>query len=91
VLAKTEDEGKRPEGAACNINGIVDKAFESASFTELLAAPPSALQGLAPWTDGALAELKIHSVADLSKYKYCAWAQALTVLAAYERADDGSR
>jgi hypothetical protein len=49
VLAATEEPGKRPEGAAANINGIVDKAFEGSSFKEVLAAPPSALQGLAPW------------------------------------------
>ena len=44
--------GKRPEGASSNINGIVDKAFEASSLKELLAAPPSALQGLAPWWVG---------------------------------------
>jgi hypothetical protein len=49
VLAAAEEPGKRPEGASSNINGIVDKAFEVVSFKELLAAPPSALQGLAPW------------------------------------------
>lgn len=70
VLAKTESpEGGRPDGAASNINGIVDKQYEAASLNELLVAPPSALQGLAPWTDNALAELKIKSVADLAKWK----------------------
>ena len=49
VLASTEEAGKRPEGAASNVNGIVDKAYEASSFKEVLAAPPSALQGLAPW------------------------------------------
>lgn len=49
VLAATEQEGKRQPGSASNINGIVDKAFEGKSFKEVLASPPSALQGLAPW------------------------------------------
>jgi hypothetical protein len=49
VLAKAEVVDKRPPGAASNINGIVDKAYEAASLAELVAAPPSALQGLAPW------------------------------------------
>lgn len=42
-------------------------------------------------TDGALAELGIKSVSDLAKWKYAKWAQALAVLAAYERAEGGSR
>jgi len=42
-------DGNRPAGAGSNINGILDKAWETASFAELLEAPPSALQGLAPW------------------------------------------
>ena len=42
-------EGKRLEGCTANINSGVDKAFEGSSLSQLLDAPPSALQGLAPW------------------------------------------
>lgn len=42
-------------------------------------------------TDNALKELKVNSVGDLAKFKYAAWADSLTTLAAYERADDSSR
>lgn len=42
-------------------------------------------------TDSALQELGIKSVSDLAKWKFAAWAQALTTLAAYERLDGGSR
>jgi hypothetical protein len=49
VLADTEAPGKRPPGAAANVNHGVDKAYEGSSFAQLLDAPPSALQGLAPW------------------------------------------
>ena len=49
TLADTEVEGARPAGAAANINSGIDQAFETASLNELLAAPPSALQGLASW------------------------------------------
>jgi hypothetical protein len=38
-----------------------------------------------------LKELKISSVGDLAKWKYAAWAEALTVLAGFERADGSSR
>lgn len=42
-------------------------------------------------TDSALQELGIKSVSDLAKWKFAAWAHALTTLAAYERLDSGSR
>ena len=44
-----QEVGKRPAGAAMNVNSGVDAEWESSSLAELLAAPPSALQGLAPW------------------------------------------
>ncbi|GBF95361.1 hypothetical protein Rsub_07789 [Raphidocelis subcapitata] len=80
VLADTEVEGKRVEGSAANVNSGVDKAFEGASFTQLLAAPPSVLQGLAPW-----------SIKDLSKWKFARWAEALVVAAEFENDEGGSR
>jgi hypothetical protein len=43
-----QEAGGRPEGAACNINGLLDKQWEAAALAEVLAAPPSALQGLGP-------------------------------------------
>ncbi|WIA18329.1 hypothetical protein OEZ85_009794 [Tetradesmus obliquus] len=91
VLAKTEVADARPAGSLLNVNGLVDQAYEAATLNELLAAPPSALQGLAPWTDGALAKLKIKSVGDLAKWKYASWADALVTLAEYEREDMSSR
>lgn len=91
ALAKTEEAGARPAGALANINGIVDQAYEAASFAELLESPPSCLQGLAPWSDSALKDLKITSVGGLAKYKYAAWAAAISELAAWERDDFGSR
>jgi hypothetical protein len=42
-------------------------------------------------TDGALQQLRIKSVADLAKWKYAGWADALVTLAEYEREDMGSR
>lgn len=38
----------RPAGSLLNVNGLVDQAYEAATLNELLAAPPSALQGLRP-------------------------------------------
>lgn len=90
ALAATEEAGGRPEGAACNINGLLDKQWEVAALGEVLAAPPSALQGLRPKSDEVLGELGIRSVQDLADWKYAAWADALVTLAEYERADFSS-
>lgn len=91
VLAATEVEGKRLEGCTANINSGVDKAFEGSSLSQLLDAPPSALQGLAPWTDTTLEKLRIKSVKDLSKWKFARWAEALVIAAEFENEDSGSR
>lgn len=91
ALAAVEVEGARPAGALSNVNGLVDKAYEHASFAELLAAPPSALQGLAPWVDDALKKLRVKTIKDLAKWKFALWAEAIHTLAAYEREDGGSR
>ncbi|KAF6264790.1 hypothetical protein COO60DRAFT_1634150 [Scenedesmus sp. NREL 46B-D3] len=84
VLAATEEAGAHPEGAACNINGALDKQWEAASLAEVLAAPPPALQGLGPKSDEAMGELGIKSVQDLAR-KYAAWADALLTLAEFEK------
>eukprot|EP00878_Enallax_costatus_P041530 GHUV01048336.1.p2 GENE.GHUV01048336.1~~GHUV01048336.1.p2 ORF type:complete len:189 (+),score=58.83 GHUV01048336.1:420-986(+) len=90
VLAGTEEPGKRPAGARSNINGILDKAWETASLQEILAASPSALQGLAAKADEALSQLGIKTIADLANWKYAAWSESLAVLAEYESVDFSS-
>ena len=49
TLAAVEESGARSTECVMNIDEAVDKAFEKKPFKELLDAPPSALQGLAPW------------------------------------------
>ncbi|KAF6255269.1 hypothetical protein COO60DRAFT_235452 [Scenedesmus sp. NREL 46B-D3] len=82
---RLQEAGARPEGAACNINGALDKQWEAASLAEVLAAPPSALQGLGPKSDEAMGELGIKSVQKLASWKYAAWADALLTLAEFEK------
>ncbi|KIZ01039.1 hypothetical protein MNEG_6924 [Monoraphidium neglectum] len=91
VLADTEVAGKRLEGSGANINSGVDKAFENYSFQELLDAPPSALQGLAQWSDTTLAQLRIKTIKDLAQWKFARWAEALTIAAEFENPEGGSR
>lgn len=62
----------------------LDKAYESLSLAEILAAPPSALAGLTEKHDEAFAAVGIRSVGDLGSNKYVALAQALVDLAAQE-------
>jgi hypothetical protein len=60
---------------------LVDKAWEDKSAAEILAAPPSALEGLTEKHDEVLAGLGIKSVGDLGKWKYASRAAALVALA----------
>jgi predicted flap endonuclease-1-like 5' DNA nuclease len=60
---------------------LVDKAWEDKTATEILAAPPSALEGLTEKHDEVLKGLGIKTVADLGKWKYATRAAALVELA----------
>ncbi|MBW0116325.1 hypothetical protein [Pseudonocardia abyssalis] len=59
---------------------LVDKAWEDKSAEEVLAAPPSALEGLSERHDAILADLGIKTVADLGNWKYAQRAAALVAL-----------
>jgi hypothetical protein len=59
---------------------LVDKAWEDKSAAEILAAPPSALEGLTEKHDEVLAGLGIKTVADLGNWKYAQRAAALVAL-----------
>jgi len=69
-----------------NINSLVDKAYENKSFTEILNAPVSALQGL---SDGDANKLKdafnIKTVNDLATNKFFLRAVAIAQLASSEK------
>lgn len=69
---------------AINLNKLVDKAYEDKSIAEILAAPPSALEGLTARHDEALASLGIKSIGDLGNWKYAKAAAALAHLADHE-------
>ena len=60
---------------------LVDKAWEDKTAAEILAAPPSALEGLTEKHDEVLAGLGIKTVGDLGKWKYATRAAALVELA----------
>jgi hypothetical protein len=69
---------------ALNLNNLVDKAYEDKTLKDLLAAPPSALEGLTARHDELLAELGIKSIEDLGKWKYAQRAYAIHALASFE-------
>lgn len=60
---------------------LVDKAWEEMTAAEILAAPPSALEGLTERHDEALASIGIKTVGDLANWKYAKRAAALAALA----------
>ena len=72
-----------------NMNKALDKAHEPCSFAEILALPPSALQGLAERADPKLAKMHIKTIEDLGNWKFYKIAKAITVLADTE--EDGAR
>ena len=68
-----------------NLDKLVDKAYEDKTLNEILDAPPSALEGLTPKHDEALAEFKIKTIRDLGKWKFAERAAALVKLAELEQ------
>lgn len=60
---------------------LVDKAWEDKTAAEILAAPPSALEGLTEKHDEYLAALGIKTVGELGKWKFARRAAALVALA----------
>jgi hypothetical protein len=69
------------KGSAVKFAKLVDKAWEDKSAAEILAAPPSALEGLTEKHDEVLAGLGVKTVGDLGKWKYATRAAALVALA----------
>lgn len=66
------------------LDKVLDKAYENKPLAEILSAPPSALAGLTPEHDKALAALKINTIADLGGNKYFQIAATLVELRAKE-------
>jgi len=92
-LAKVEVKGQRVEDSKLNINRILDKKYEKYAFKDLLKQPLSAFSGLTEKIDehfGKDVGVNLKTIGDLSKYKFCRWAQALVALADYENADQSS-
>jgi len=84
ALANTEEKDKRAANSVMNINKCIDKEHHTKTLGELVAAPVSALNGLAEWSDEALGKMKIKSIKDLAGWKYPIYAEAMNVLAEFE-------
>jgi predicted flap endonuclease-1-like 5' DNA nuclease len=67
-----------------NIDKAVDKAYETKSIKDILAAPPSALAGLTEKHDEVLASLGVKTVEQLGSWKYAEVARSLVALAKHE-------
>ena len=84
ALAETESEEGREEGCEFNLNKALDKEYETMSLAEILKAPPSALQGLAPTADNLLTTLYIKTIEDLGTCKWAMWAESIVILSAFD-------
>ena len=66
---------------SADLSKYLDKAYESSSLTEILAAPVSALAGVTEDDAAALAKaFGVKTVGDLGKNKYFLAAQAMLAL-----------
>ncbi len=71
--------------AHMNINGALDKAYESKSLKELVDAPIAALQGVSDKDAKLLDEaFGIKTIREFAELKYVKWAQAIVALAQVE-------
>mmetsp|Transcript_16241 Transcript_16241/g.39998 ORF Transcript_16241/g.39998 Transcript_16241/m.39998 type:complete len:189 (+) Transcript_16241:3-569(+) len=84
VCASLEEDGKRMADSVLNLDNALDKEHESKSLAEIVALPPSALQGLPPKADEELQSHHITTIQKLADWKYMKWAQAVTALVDYE-------
>jgi hypothetical protein len=91
ALGKREADGGRPADCRMNVNKAVDQAYETRTLREIVAAPPSALQGLTPADDDTLRALGVKTIDALGKWKYAVWAEAIVTLAQLESAEFESR
>lgn len=87
ALAAKEVPGHRDEDSKLNANKALDAAHENKSFHEILALPPSALQGLAEKHDELLEAFHIKTIQDLGTWKYGTLANAIVTLAELETED----
>jgi hypothetical protein len=72
--AEDESAAKRQkvdinQAYSMDINGAVDKEYETSLLSTIAEAPVSALQGIGPKTVEALGDLGVKTVKDLSEYK----------------------
>mmetsp|Transcript_12894 Transcript_12894/g.17279 ORF Transcript_12894/g.17279 Transcript_12894/m.17279 type:complete len:157 (-) Transcript_12894:273-743(-) len=84
TLAAMEISGEE-SAIALNIDNCVDLEHENKSFREIVALPPSALQGLTTKHDDILSSLHIMTIRDLGNWDAAKCADAITILAALEK------
>jgi hypothetical protein len=69
-------------GKIMNLNTLVDKSYEFASFKDIADAPLVALQGLSQADAATLKTIfNINSIRELAQLKFVKWASAITIIA----------
>lgn len=90
ALVESEEEDKRSDGAALNINLAMDKKHEPKSLNEIVNLPPSGLQGLADWVDPEFAHLGVKTIGALGEWKFAKLAERIVDLSNFETDDFAS-
>lgn len=67
-----------------NANKALDAQHEDKSLTDIIALPPSALQGLAAHADELLRAFHIKTIEDLGQWKHAVIANGIATLADLE-------
>ncbi|CAJ1445849.1 unnamed protein product [Effrenium voratum] len=80
-------KAKKMPNYKMNINSAVDKEYEGSSLEDIVAAPTSALQGLALKGRDVLKKFKVHTIGDLGKWKFYRISKAILGLASLEQTD----
>mmetsp|Transcript_28897 Transcript_28897/g.68088 ORF Transcript_28897/g.68088 Transcript_28897/m.68088 type:complete len:269 (+) Transcript_28897:41-847(+) len=80
-------KAKRMPNYNLNINSAVDKEYEGSSLTDIVAAPTSALQGVAAKGREVLKKFKVHTIGDLGSWKFYRISKAILGLSALEQKD----
>ena len=87
ALAPYELSEHRAAASTLNVNLALDKAHEGKTLKEIIALPPSALQGVAEHADDTWAALGVKSIGDMGTWKFAAAAHAIATLAECEASD----
>jgi len=87
--------GLHNQNSSCShhhfFNKALDKTWETKPLPDILEPPSSALQGLTPKDVELFVKVHFKTVRDLGSWKFAGWAEAICVVASFEKLDGSIR